>query len=174
MATSVGSTGDQFDRSNEGKCCDAIIRLLERRTGILRDPLYIQINAQASGSIKNVEVRFTLGNEDYAIEHTRIMAFADTAKHKYFVEIREAMKTENLGIPGIYILELGEIPQHVRKSEAKRNSITAWARQTAVELNAASGSQTGKDIEQKGVPMGGEVSSQIDTQIVGAGPNRNA
>jgi hypothetical protein len=102
MASDTG----QFDTANEGKCCDAIVRLLERRGGVTRDLNKMTTNAKAGNSSQNVELRLTLGNQDYAIEHTRIMGFTDTAAHRQLVDIRERIKTETLNIPGIYILYL--------------------------------------------------------------------
>jgi hypothetical protein len=52
--------------------CDAIIRALERRTRRKRSDLRIHADA---GNGKNVEARFNLGTQEYAIEHTRINSF---------------------------------------------------------------------------------------------------
>ncbi len=57
---------------NEGKVCDAVIRILERRTRRKRRDLRTHADA---GNGKNVEARFRLGSQEYAIEHTRINSF---------------------------------------------------------------------------------------------------
>jgi hypothetical protein len=59
-------------RTNEGQVCDAVIRILERRTR--RKRLDVRTHADA-GNGKNVEARFRLGLQEYAIEHTRINSF---------------------------------------------------------------------------------------------------
>jgi hypothetical protein len=59
-------------RSNEGRVCDAVIRILERRTRRKRRDLRIHADA---GNGKNVEARFHLGSQEYAIEHTRVNSF---------------------------------------------------------------------------------------------------
>ena len=166
MAKGMHPSGDQFDRSNEGKCCDAIVRLLERRTGCTRNPNNIRVNQKAGDSPQNVEVRLTLGNQDYAIEHTRIMGFPDTAKHRYFVEIRESVKAESLGVPGIYILYLCNIPENIHKNESRLKALTMWAHQTAIELNELSRSVTkkGQRIEKLGTPWGDQFELKLVRQ----------
>jgi hypothetical protein len=59
-------------RTNEGRVCDAVIRILERRTRRKRRDLRTHAYA---GNGKNVEARFRLGSQEYAIEHTRINSF---------------------------------------------------------------------------------------------------
>ena len=52
-------------RINEGRVCDAVIRILERRTRRKRRDLRTHADA---GNGKNVEARFRLGSQEYAIE----------------------------------------------------------------------------------------------------------
>jgi hypothetical protein len=59
-------------RTNEGRVCDAIIRLLECRSRRKRRDLRTHADA---GNGKNVEARFRLGSQEFAIEHTRINSF---------------------------------------------------------------------------------------------------
>ena len=70
MTTKNGS--DDVAPRNEGRVCDAVIRILERRTRRKRRDLRTHADA---GNGKNVEARFRLGSQQYAIEHTRINSF---------------------------------------------------------------------------------------------------
>ena len=60
--------------NREGKCCDAVIRQLERATGTGRtavsDPETTRVGPP-------VDLRATVGSREYALEHTRILPFDD-------------------------------------------------------------------------------------------------
>jgi hypothetical protein len=156
MVRNSQRSGDQFDTENEGKCCDAIVRLLERRTGVKRDPATISLNAKAGNTDKDVEIRLKLGQQEYAIEHTRIMGFGNvkTEQHKYFLEFRSRIKVVNFMIPGTYILYLSSLPKNILKDESQLTTLTTWAQQAAAELYALSQSEVskGQRVEKTGTP----------------------
>ena len=54
---------------NEGKACDAAVRILEKRTGETRTDIR---RPEADGLGPPVDLRLRLGAQKYAIEHTRI------------------------------------------------------------------------------------------------------
>ena len=60
--------------NREGKCCDAVIRQIEGATGTKRtaapDP-------ELTGEGPPVDLRVTVGDQEYALEHTRILPFDD-------------------------------------------------------------------------------------------------
>ena len=58
--------------NNEGKACDAIVRVLEQRTGETRAGLRFP---ETDGVGPPVEIRLTLGAQEYAIEPTLIEPF---------------------------------------------------------------------------------------------------
>ncbi len=60
-------------QNNEGKACDAVVMLLEKQTG--KDRADIS-HPEKNGIGPPVELRLKLGTQSYAIEHTRIEAFA--------------------------------------------------------------------------------------------------
>ena len=60
--------------NNEGKAYDAVIKLLEQRTGETRANIR---RPEIDRDGPPVELRLTLGAQDYAIEHTQIEAFED-------------------------------------------------------------------------------------------------
>jgi hypothetical protein len=86
-------------RTNEGRVCDAVIRILERRTRRKRRDLRTHAD---SGSGKNVEARFRLGPQEYAIEHTRINSFNNQVGIELlFEEFRRPVVTKLSGtLPG--------------------------------------------------------------------------
>ncbi len=60
-------------QNNEGKACDAVVKLLEKRTGKVRADIS---HPEKNGIGPPVELRLKLGTQSYAIEHTQIEAFA--------------------------------------------------------------------------------------------------
>lgn len=101
MATTTQNIGDDLTprRTNEGKVCDAVIRLLERRTQLKRRDLRPHADA---GKGKNVEARFHLGSQEYAIEHTRINSFNNQVGVELrFEEFKRLIVTKLAGgLPG--------------------------------------------------------------------------
>ncbi|MGB8401294.1 hypothetical protein [Bradyrhizobium sp.] len=94
-----GSERAALRRTNEGKVCDAVIRLLEDRTQLKRRDLRAHADA---GNGKNVEARFRLGSQEYAIEHTRINSFDNQVRVELlFEEFRRPIITKLAGaLPG--------------------------------------------------------------------------
>ena len=58
--------------SREGKCCDAVIRQLERATGAERAAV---TDPESTGEGPPVDLRVMLGDRQYVLEHTRILPF---------------------------------------------------------------------------------------------------
>ena len=65
-------------RRNEGKCCDAVLRVLERRTGEVRHDLHVDPRGGAGAA--RVDVCVQLGADRYVLEHTRIDSFEYAVK----------------------------------------------------------------------------------------------
>ncbi len=151
-------SGTQFDRENEGKCCDAIIRVLEQRTGIKRDIQRFFLNAKAPGTDKNVEIRLALSENYYAIEHTRLRGFGniETKKHKYFIQFRDLIKRENFPISGTYILYVESLPPNILKDVSRLEALVSWACQAATELYARwqADCSSSERVEKTGAPWG--------------------
>ena len=60
---------------DEGRCCDAVLRGLERRTGEVRDDVHVDPRGGAGAGRVDLCVR--LGSDRYVMEHTRIDPFED-------------------------------------------------------------------------------------------------
>lgn len=58
--------------SNEGKACDAVIRVLENRTSLTRTDV---VRPEFDNSGSPLDFRLRLGKDSYAIEHSLIEAF---------------------------------------------------------------------------------------------------
>ena len=68
----MGDKQNHHRPSNEGKTCDAVIKVLEQRTGHTRVDMR---RPEKDGCGPPVELRLKLGTQEYAIEHTQIEAF---------------------------------------------------------------------------------------------------
>ena len=92
-------------RNNEGKACDAVIRLLELRTGGRRADIRYP---ERDGADPPVELRLSVGGQDYAIEHTQIEAFEDQIQtgEEFGRLINPVVEelSERLPGPGVYHL----------------------------------------------------------------------
>ena len=60
--------------NREGKCCDAVVRQLERAAETERTAVS---DPEVTGEGPPVDLRVTLGKREYALEHTRILPFDD-------------------------------------------------------------------------------------------------
>ena len=58
---------------NEGKCCDAVLRVLERRTATLRSDLHVDPGGGTGTGC--IDVCVGLGAQRYVLETTRIEPF---------------------------------------------------------------------------------------------------
>jgi hypothetical protein len=126
-------------QNNEGKACDAVVKLLEKRTG--------QDRADISHPEKNrigapVELRLKLGTQSYAIEHTRIEAFANqihTAEEfgQFIIPVTNELSGTLPG-PAVYNLYF---PINARLGVEKnqldkiRSDFIKWVRENAQRLH---------------------------------------
>ena len=80
---------------NEGKACDAIVRLLEYRTGETRADIR---RPERDLVGPPVDLRLTLGTQEYAIEHTRIEPFEKEIQSGIdFEKISQSIKARLFG-----------------------------------------------------------------------------
>ncbi len=124
---------------NEGKACDAVLKILEERTGKDRADISYP---EKDGIGSPVELRFRLGTQSYAMEHTQIEAFAaQIYLGKTFSDLIEPVTNElsgKLPKPGVYRLyfpidaRLGVTAHRVPKI---RDEFMAWVREHAQRLH---------------------------------------
>ena len=91
--------------NREGKCCDAVIRQLERATGAERTAVS---DPESTGEGPPVDLRVTLGSQEYALEHTRVLPFDDRiAAAKAYQDIRACLAEWFAGpLPGGRLLRV--------------------------------------------------------------------
>ena len=58
--------------SREGKCCDAVIRHIERSSGSIRTEV---ADPEKDGGARSVDLKVKVGDQEYALEHTRVQPF---------------------------------------------------------------------------------------------------
>ena len=122
ITTTQNSSDDVAPRrTNEGRVCDAVIRILERRTRRKRRVLRTHADA---GNGKYVEARFRLGPQEYAIEHTRINSFNNQVGiERLFEEFRRPIVTKLSGaLPGSGYWKLC-LPSNVGRRIKRRASL---------------------------------------------------
>ena len=121
--------------NNEGKACDAVMRHLEKWTGETRtDIRYPEIDDVGPP----VELRTRLGNQDYAIEHTRVESFDNQIKAGISIgEINNYIKdrfTDPLPGPVYYELQLPMdvcLPEKRKDRERTLSTLGKWIRESA-------------------------------------------
>ncbi|TBG03765.1 hypothetical protein [Rhizobium leguminosarum] len=123
---------------NEERICEAIIRLLEARSGNARSA---STRPERDSSRPGVEVRFTIGDRRYAIEHTTIEPFenhiqAGVRFTKFAGAILDALRGTMPG-PGTYQLSFPIDPSANHKAAALaalRQPIIDWVHEAANEM----------------------------------------
>ena len=124
----------------EGKCCDAVIRQLERAAGTRRTAIS---DPESTREGPPVDLRATVGSREYALEHTRILPFGD--------RIEAAKPVQDIGdrlaewfpgrLPGDAFYEL-YLPLRVRRpglgerGERRLRGLHDWIRSKVDELHA--------------------------------------
>jgi hypothetical protein len=140
---------------NEGKSCDAIIRLLEQQIGELRADV---TQSEKTGIGPPVELRLRLGKQEYAIEHTQIEPFEGQlhtgVEFARFINPVVDEISESLPGPAVYSLyfplntRLGVRPQEME--DVRRNFI-AWIREHAERLHQNNPERPAKDRKPHGI-----------------------
>jgi hypothetical protein len=144
MSNDMPHSGKQRPK-NEGKSCDAVVKLLERRTRCKRRDVCPHADV---GNRKNVELRLRLGAQKYAIEHTEVEAFpCQIRTEKWFLELANPIAAKlsgTLPAPGWYYLGLPfnvavyvnakkrKMIQH--KRQAVQRALIAWVGEKAKQL----------------------------------------
>ncbi len=126
-------------QNNEGKACDAVVKLLEKRTGKDRADISLP---EKNGIGPPVDLRLKLGTQSYAIEHTRIEAFADqihTAEKfgQFIIPVINELSGTLPG-PGFYNLYFptnARLRVQPNQLDKIRSDFTEWVRENAQRLH---------------------------------------
>ena len=121
--------------NNEGMACDAVIQHLEKWTGETRAEIR---HPEAEGVGPPVELRMQLGNQNYAIEHTRVESFDNQIKAGISIrEINNYIKekfTDPLPGPVYYELRVPMdvcLPEKRKDRERMLSTLDKWIRESA-------------------------------------------
>ncbi len=125
--------------NNEGKACDAVIKLMDKITG--KDRADIS-HPEKNGIGPPVDLRLKLGTQSFAIEHTQIEAFADQIRTAeefgHFINPVIEELSETLPGPAIYHLYF-PIDTHRSVNPDKldriRDDFIEWVREHAERLH---------------------------------------
>lgn len=151
-------------QKNEAELCEMLVRLLEGEAGATREGVTYP---ERDGSGPPVELRLTLGNCRYAIEHTIIEPFPEAIRiGKEFAELTNDIVIAldgTLPAPGTYRLHFPLHPtagRHRRTHSALREVIIRWVRSAAQELHEEAPERLGRNR----MPFGyeGSRSTEID------------
>ena len=123
--------------NNEGKACDAVVRLLEKWTGETRSDIR---HPERDLIGPRVDLRLKLGIQEYAIEHTRVEPFKDQIKTgTTFKKINNCIKQRVLGTlpgPACYALY---VPVNIclpkKRSNQALDSLVEWIQSSAQILH---------------------------------------
>ena len=124
----------------EGKCCDAVLRQLERAVGTGRTGVS---DPESTGEGSHVDLRARVGSREYAIEHTRILPFDDRIEAaKPYQDIRARLAEWFPGpLPGNAFYEL-YLPLRLRRpgrgdrGERRLRALHDWIVSKVDELQA--------------------------------------
>lgn len=120
---------------NEGKACDAVVKVLEKSTGETRSNIRCP---EKDGDGPPVELRLMLGTQEFAIEHTRIEAFEKQIQTgQVFAEVSRLIVDKlsgNLPGPECYELHMPvDVSLRVKgaKLQQARRDLIEWIRAQA-------------------------------------------
>ena len=126
--------------NEEGKCCDAVLRQIERAAGTTRTAVF---DPESTGEGRAVDLRATVGSREYALEHTRILPFDDRIEAAKPVQDIRARLAEWFpgALPGDAFYEL-YLPLRVRRpgrgerGERRLRGLRDWIGSKVEELQA--------------------------------------
>jgi hypothetical protein len=140
---------------NQGKACDAVVRCLEARAGVKRADIS---HPEKDGTGPPVELRFRLGTQSYAIEHTQIEAFAGQihTEEELGQLIRPVMDelSGTLPKPGIYHLYFptsARVGVKANVLQRIRSDFIEWVREHAQHLHARNPEQPTRERNPHGI-----------------------
>ena len=124
----------------EGKCCDAVIKQLERAAGTQRTAV---TDPEFTGEGPPVDLRVTVGDQEYALEHTRLLPFDDRIEvANAYRDIRDCLAEWFPGpLPGDAFYELYlplgvPRPGRGKHGERRRRGLNDWVSSAVDVLQA--------------------------------------
>src|SRR5271165_1656387 len=123
--------------TNEGRCCDAVLRILEAAHGAQR-----HLRSRDTPESRGIEASCDIGDQHYALEHTLIEPFLnsqrdDIAFGRVFNAAFEADMADTLKPNLAYTITVNVYAFREysgKQLAAARADLLAWARATAIKL----------------------------------------
>lgn len=124
---------------NEGKVCDAVVRMLEELEGEARLEVH---RPETDGTGPAVDLRLKIGDRDYALEHTQIEAFAEQIRtgvefQRFIIPITDQLSGRLPG-PAIYYfcfpIDAG-LGVKANQLDGLQRDFIEWVRRTAQRLH---------------------------------------
>lgn len=84
------------NKNNEGRVCDAVLRAIEKRTGEIRTQVH---RPEVDRVGPQVDLRFKLGDQEYAIEHTLVEPYDNQIKTRVIIKEILGYFKENISLP---------------------------------------------------------------------------
>lgn len=141
--------------NNQGRACDAVVRFLETLSGEERTGIAYP---ELSGELGPVDLIFSLGGGQYALEHTLVEPFEDQIRFEaHFSQLLAPVTEElahNMPKPGVYELIFPiDTRLNVEQNQlgSYHDTLIQWVRETALELYAANPTRIGRDICPRGI-----------------------
>lgn len=125
--------------NREGKCCDAVIRHIERSRRTLRKNV---VDPERTGGTARVDLQVTVGDQVYALEHTRIQPFKDRIDMAtQYRRIRDSVNTwfcDPLPGPAFYELHIPagvHPPGRGKVGKQRLASLRDWIKKSMAALD---------------------------------------
>ena len=134
-------------RDNEGRCCDAVVRVLETHLGTKRSDLHIPDKIDRMRKKQRVDACLSIGRNRYVLEHTRVEPFSEAIGAGVRVAdlirgVQERLRAcAPLPGPAIYELKLPKDPRlgggsNTREQHARiKLEMAAWAHSESTDLH---------------------------------------
>jgi hypothetical protein len=130
MVWSTECLGFSMNQSNEGRCCDAVLSIIEREQGARREILSMDTAAS-----RGIEVRCKIGDALYALEHTLVDPYPEKRRDdqqflRVMGEIEESLSGKGLlrteGSYHVYVESHAFRGKKRSEIPAIREAIRAW------------------------------------------------
>lgn len=136
--------------SNERKCCDAVIRVLEEKTGEARRDVWSPEDTPGFSGPK-IELRLRLGSQEYALEHTFVEPFGGEYENSIplegFADVVEDALSGVVPLDAVYSVTFPSdriLKAKKAKLESHRSNLAEWVRENALGLYEKVKSETTK------------------------------
>lgn len=141
--------------TNEGRCCDAVLRILEAAHGTQR-----HMRSRDSPESRGIEASCDIGDQHYALEHTLIEPFPDNQRDDvafgrvfdtaFEADIASTLKPNLAYTITVNVYAFREY--RGKQLEAVRANLLAWVRTRVIQLRAPQPGQSPRETRIQATP----------------------